>query len=49
MASGLLSYRCGAPSRFGSSTETTPIWLANLSDSKIEKIPRENSNDYNPL
>ena len=27
----------------------TPIWLANLADSKIEKVPRENSNDYNPL
>jgi tricorn protease len=29
--------------------DTTPIWLASLVDSKIEKIPRENSNDYNPL
>ena len=29
--------------------DTSPIWLANLSDSKIEKVPRENSNDYNPL
>ena len=29
--------------------DTTPIWLATLSDSKIEKIPRDNSNDYNPL
>jgi len=29
--------------------ETTPIWLANLSDSKIEKVPRDNSNDFNPL
>ena len=29
--------------------DTTPIWLANLSDSKIEKIPRDNSNDYNPM
>src|SRR5581483_5889164 len=28
---------------------TTPIWLANLSDSSIEKIPRENSNDFNPM
>jgi tricorn protease len=27
----------------------TPIWLANLADSRIEKVPRENSNDYNPL
>jgi tricorn protease len=29
--------------------DTTPIWLATLSNSKIEKIPRDNSNDYNPL
>ncbi len=29
--------------------DTTPIWLANLADSKIEKVPRDNSNDYNPL
>jgi tricorn protease len=28
---------------------TTSIWLANLADAKIEKIPRENSNDFNPL
>ena len=27
---------------------TTPIWIANLADAKIEKIPRENSNDFNP-
>lgn len=29
--------------------DTTPIWLANVSDSKVEKVPRENSNDYNPM
>ncbi len=29
--------------------KTTPIWIANLSDSRIEKVPRENSNDYNPM
>ena len=29
--------------------DTTPIWLATLADSKVEKVPRENSNDYNPL
>jgi tricorn protease len=30
--------------------QTTPIWIANLADSRIEaKIPRENSNDSNPL
>lgn len=28
---------------------TSAIWLANLSDSKIEKVPRENSNDYYPM
>jgi tricorn protease len=29
--------------------ETTPVWIATLADSKIEKIPRDNSNDFNPL
>ena len=29
--------------------DTTPIWLASIADSKVEKVPRENSNDYNPL
>jgi tricorn protease len=29
--------------------DTTPIWLATLADSTVEKIPRDNSNDYNPL
>ena len=29
--------------------ETTPIWIARLSDSTIEKLPRENSNDFNPM
>jgi tricorn protease len=28
---------------------TTPIWLATLADSRVEKIPRENSNDFNPM
>jgi tricorn protease len=28
---------------------TTPIWIANLADSSIEKLPRENSNDFNPI
>src|SRR5262249_38666579 len=28
---------------------TTRIWLARLSDSTIEEIPRENSNDFNPM
>ncbi|MBX3276744.1 MAG: PD40 domain-containing protein [Acidobacteria bacterium] len=28
---------------------TTPIWIANLSDSSIEKLPRENSNDFDPM
>lgn len=28
---------------------TTKIWLANLSDSAIEKIHRTNSNDFNPM
>ena len=29
--------------------QTTPIWIANLKDSSVEKIPRENSNDSNPM
>ncbi len=28
---------------------TTKIWLANLSDSSVEEIPRNNSNDFNPM
>jgi tricorn protease len=27
----------------------TPIWIADLSDSRIEKIPRTDSNDYVPM
>ena len=29
--------------------QTTPIWIANVADSRIEKIARENSNDFNPM
>ncbi len=29
--------------------QTTPIWLADLGDSSIEKIPRDNSNDSCPM
>jgi tricorn protease len=29
--------------------QTTPIWIADLADSSIVKVPRENSNDRNPL
>lgn len=30
--------------------QTKPIWIANLADSHIEaKIPRDNSNDFNPM
>jgi tricorn protease len=28
---------------------TTPIWIADLADSHIEKVPRDNSNDFNPM
>ncbi|HYP00947.1 MAG TPA: PDZ domain-containing protein [Pyrinomonadaceae bacterium] len=28
---------------------TTPVWVANLADSSVEKLPRENSNDFNPM
>jgi tricorn protease len=27
----------------------TPIWVASLANSRIEKIPREGSNDFNPM
>lgn len=29
--------------------QTTPVWIANLKDSQIEKVPRENSNDSSPV
>ena len=29
--------------------QTTPIWIADLKDSQVEKVPRENSNDFNPM
>ena len=29
--------------------QTTPIWIADLKDSSIVKIPRDNSNDANPM
>ena len=28
--------------------QTTPIWIANLADSSIDKVPRDNSNDSHP-
>jgi tricorn protease len=28
---------------------TTKIWIGNLSDSSVEEIPRQNSNDYSPV
>ncbi len=28
---------------------TSPIWIAHLSDSSVTKIPRDNSNDFDPL
>ena len=28
---------------------TSPIWVADLSDSSVQPIPRENSNDFNPM
>lgn len=27
----------------------TPVWIADLSDSSIYKVPRQNSNDFNPM
>jgi tricorn protease len=29
--------------------QTSPIWIIDLSDLKVEKVPRENSNDSNPM
>ncbi|HLY17045.1 MAG TPA: PDZ domain-containing protein [Bryobacteraceae bacterium] len=29
--------------------QTMAVWLARLSDSHVEKIPRDNSNDFNPM
>jgi tricorn protease len=28
---------------------TTPVWLADLATSRVEAVPRDNSNDYNPM
>jgi tricorn protease len=28
---------------------TTPIWIADLTTSKVEKLPRDNANDYCPM
>jgi len=28
---------------------TTPIWIADLATSRIAKVPRQNSNDFNPM
>ncbi len=29
--------------------QTTPVWIANLADSKVERVPRQNSNDFQPV
>ena len=29
--------------------KTSPIWIAQLADSAVTSVPRENSNDFNPL
>lgn len=29
--------------------QTTPIWIATLADSSVVKVPRTNSNDFNPM
>jgi tricorn protease len=29
--------------------QTTPIWIATLSNSRVEKVPRENANDFSPM
>ena len=29
--------------------QTTPVWIANLADSSVVKVPRQNSNDNDPM
>ncbi|HUK91158.1 MAG TPA: protease, partial [Blastocatellia bacterium] len=29
--------------------EAAPIWIANLANSSVEKLPRQDSNDFNPM
>jgi tricorn protease len=29
--------------------EASPVWIADLSDSSVVKVPREDSNDFNPM
>ncbi len=29
--------------------QTTPVWIVSLADLKVEEVPRENSNDSNPV
>ena len=29
--------------------QTKPIWIVNLDDSKVQPLPRENSNDFSPM
>jgi len=29
--------------------QTTPVYLVDFEKLKLEKVPRENSNDYNPV
>jgi len=29
--------------------QTTPVWLADLATSRVEAVPRDNSNDYRPM
>ena len=29
--------------------QATPIWIASLSNSRVENVPRESSNDYSPM
>src|SRR5262249_47502531 len=43
---GLSSYMAWKRYRGGT---TSAVWLADLADSSITKIPRENSNDFNPM
>src|SRR5436305_1591669 len=29
--------------------KASPVWVANLADSHVEKVPRKDSNDFNPM
>src|SRR5919206_448996 len=44
----VLSAACAAWKRYRGG-QATPVWIANLADSSVEKLPRTDSNDFNPM